>query len=280
MFVLSLIFIMIAVSYSWFLNGNRGTVEGINVEVMNANNLLVKAEDGEWVKQLVLSGNENFEFKAVSGDGKSFYSPKIELVEIAASENYTYWDYRVTDFEQIEDADLSNHIFMYDFSFIIEQTNDLCLHNSTVERGEDPNDPRGYASAALRVAFQIKDGEEYKTVLVWIPDVMSKLEIDENNQVSITSEQESEITFVSELGEEYQVAIEGEQGSSVIDGINYVWGDITDPVSITELGAMQERDIRLIIWVDGLDRDCENPLMSANVLVKLNFTAVEQEKVE
>lgn len=280
MFVFSLIFIMIAVSYSWFFNGNRGRAEGLSVEVMNANNLLVKSEDSEWVKRMTLSAPEGFNFQAVTGNGESFYSPKIELVEVGVSDSYSAWDYRVTGFEPIEESALSGNVFTYDLSFIIEEENELCLQNSKVEHGEDPNDPRGYASAALRVALQLKEGEEYRTVFIWIPDVMTKLDIDENNHVSITREQEREITFVNELGEEYQIAIEGEQGSSVIDGVNYVWGDITDPVYVAELGAMQEREVRLVIWVDGLDRDCENPLMSANVPVSLNFTAIEKQKVE
>ena len=280
MFVFSLIFVMVAVSYSWFYEARKGEIEGVCVEVMNANNLLVKPQGGEWTKQLILSGEQNFEFGAVAGDGKNFYSPKIELVEVSSSDHFTYRDYQVTGMEAIKEADLSKHIFRYDLSFMIEQANNLCLYNSVVERGEDPNDPRGYAAAALRVAFQMRDSSGYRTVFVWIPDVMTKIEVADSGVVNITREQETEITLVDEKGEQFEIAIEGEQGSSIVNGVNYVWGDITDPVAVAELGAMRAADFRLVVWVDGLDRDCVDPIMSSNVLVKLNFTAVAEEKVE
>ena len=274
----SLAVLMIPAAFAWFLNVRKASVEGISAQVMSANNLVMRAGNGEWSKELTVSASKDFQFRAVTGNGVSFYAPVIELVEVGSTAEDIMEDYAVTGLTPMPENEWADSLISYDFSARIEEKHTLCLHHSSVSRGADSKDPRDFASAVIRMALLVKEGDSYRTVLVWIPDVTSKLVSDEKGNGSITAEQERGITLMDQNGNDLEIAVEGESGSRVIDGINYVWGDIDEEIYVTELQPMEEKDLRLVIWVDGRDRDCENPMMSANVLVTLNFTAVEMDE--
>jgi hypothetical protein len=123
----------------------------------------------------------------------------------------------------------------------------------------------------------VKENDVYRTLLIWIPDVITTLDI--NGEV--TTEQETEVTFRDDNGDIYKIAIDGESGTydDTGSGIKYVWGPIIDPLTLTDLPAGDALDFRLVLWIDGEDRDCRDFVPLSDVSVALHLSA-EKKAVE
>ena len=117
----------------------------------------------------------------------------------------------------------------------------------------------------------VKEGDAYRTLVIWIPDVVSKVDI--NGE--ITTEQETEVVFRDDNGDTYQIAIDGENGTYTDSesGIQYVWGSIIEPLALTDLPAGSPLDLRLVLWIDGEDRDCRDFVPLTDVSVALHLSA-------
>ncbi len=283
-FVVSLIVIMVAVSFSWYYVRRAVTVSQFSIEVVEANNLVIRSsEDGEgWSKLLTMQADEGFAFGAVAGNGESFFAPVIELVpQDDGKGEFSSYAYEKTGYTPLSATDQSQYVFTYDFSVSIENAHDLCLVQGTAVKQQASSDPVDHAGAALRVALLVEEGEAYRTVLIWIPDVQTQLLENDDGSWYVDaerSEPESSITLVDATGKDYSVEITGTSGQTTAEnGVTYVWGDIAqqDEVTIAALPSQTEKNFRLVIWVDGNDRDCHNAIMAGSVCVDLKFTAVK-----
>ena len=276
MFIVAMVIIMISVSFSWFNNGKTANVKGLTVEAPEANNLQIRASDGEWKSTLVFPMPEGFVFPAVAGNGTNFHAPVIEQVTTPQEDGSVIFDYEVTGLLPISEAQLSEHVLICDFALRIDNPHTLYLSaDSTVTRGSSAS-PRDYASRVLRVALMVKEESGYRMAVVWIPDV-AVLTLADYHTVDLTSEAtEDGVVFVDAAGKEYTLPIEGASGSTEQDGILYVWGEMTERIRLTNLpGELQEREFRAVVWVDGLDEDCTNSVMGGDVFVDLHL-AVEK----
>lgn len=277
LFVASLVMIMVSVSFSWFYNGKESSISGVSVKTDEANNLVIRGSDGRWVKRLVIPMPEGFAFGAVTGDGTAFYRPVFELREVGNSELYDYSDYVLSGLERIPEDELKNYLLTCDFSARIERDHELYLSELSVSRGESA-DPRDYASTVLRLALMVKEEEAYRPLLIWIPDV-SVLHLSSYDEVDLSvSETETAVIFTDEAENQRKVPVSGASGSFYAEeeGVTYLWGEFTEPFYLRDILAEEEYDYRLVIWVDGMDPDCVNALMSGDVLVDVRLSAVRK----
>ena len=270
LFIASLVFIMISVSFSWFIDNDHATVSNISISVIEAENLVIKEVEGDWVHRIDIStagGENNFTFDQVTGNGGVFYTPIQELLPVESSTgDYIFEDYQVTGIEPIDEAKLRESVYIYDFVLKIEQDNDVYLSDCTAS---------GRGASVLRVALLSKDTDgTYKTIFIWIPDVVTKLEDDG----SISSDNpETSILFHKENSEAYSVNVTGEAGYTTADGVTYLWGDIPAcEYMVTSLYKNEEVDLRIVIWTEGTDRDCRDYVSLGDVNINLNFTAVKK----
>ena len=79
----------------------------------------------------------------------------------------------------------------------------------------------------------------------------------------------------NDSGEAYSIAIEGESGSYVDpeSGVQYVWGPIDDPFALTDLPAGEALELRLVLWIDGEDRDCRDFVLLSDVSLAWHLSA-------
>ena len=76
MLVISLLVIMLYVSYSWFVSSKKATVSGITMNVDKGTELLIQTEDSEG-KSLELNFNDEYPLQSLAGNGQYLYSPEI-----------------------------------------------------------------------------------------------------------------------------------------------------------------------------------------------------------
>ncbi len=296
--LLALVVMVVSFAYSWFFFGTNADVSNMEMSVADAYNLLVKSDgDTEWKKVLRFDFDEDFVLKAVAGDGRSFFTTLRELQKIEDPDvDFGRYGYVTTGYESIASAAWRDSgVFAYDFSFMIEHDCDLQFtgaSSATPAVDEEGNEispesmlapvSTGAVVGAVRVAFLKWDGSEYQLQAIWIPDVTTEF-VNNNGQYSvITDGTPVKSVFVS-AGEggsavEYTVDTDNtDTNTDVQDGITYVWGplaDAEDTVTISTLSANEENKFRMVIWLDGNDRECQNALLEGIVTLKMKF-AVE-----
>ena len=281
MFVISSLLIMMAVSFSWLNNSKHATVSGITITAVPADNLMVKfSSDTEWKKKI----NMNFPdvpMKPVSGDGTSFFSAII-------GRNSDTQRLEVQGFESIEDRD-SYGIFEADFSMIVENQNHLKLTTSSSIQAAEGDIAYPYEGvdageicSAMRVAFMIKDeNDEYQMLCVWIPNSETEASYDDNGYLVINKNGyvEDSYKFLSSAdGDHILIETNGESyGIQEIDGVRYVWGNLEEDLLICEMASNTPVALKVVIWLDGEDRECCNEMIGGQVVARFDFTVDNRE---
>ncbi len=282
-FVMAMIFIMISVSFSWMNNNPRAKVSNIQIEVVEANNLLVKAENGEeWSKTINMDFKEGFKMRSVCGDGKNFYDPILSHTDDSN-------DFVAIGYEAVSGTLEDNGIYEFAFSCIVENSLTVYLDKgSSLTPAENSNlsaygdFSAGHVCAAMRVAFFQRVDGEYVLRCIWIPN--STTELDPSTATSLKAENgavEDRYVFVSGENGSNSIVIEtnGEpNGSQTIDNVTYVWGDLEEDLEIGVTEENTQQDFKLVLWIDGQDRECHNALMDG--LVSVNLKILVDDKIE
>ncbi len=283
MFVISSLLIMIAVSFSWFYNGKTATVSGITVDVTPADNLMVKfSSDTDWKKKIHLNFPDT-PMKPVSGDGSQFFDSVL-------GRNSATEILEVQDFEAIKDIE-SYGIFEAHFSMLVENQNHLKLAKTsslTPAEGDIvyPYEgvDAGQICAAMRVAFMVKEEDAYRLVSVWIPNAQTEITPNGEGGLIINESGAVEETykFRSSTDEEpILIETEGKAfGVKEIEGVRYVWGNLEEDIIICEMQPNTPIDLKLVIWLDGEDRECRNEMIGGQVAAIFDFTVDDEKESE
>ena len=293
MFVAAVIFIMISLTYSWFTSSSRATVDGLKIDVIDPNNLTA---DG-----ITVSGAAN----ALSGNGTSFFKPVFkDAYETVINGSEVIKTYRKAiasytpsgdDVEsKVADAD---NLLTVDFSLSIAGEHELYMTNGTsITAAEGSPD---FLKGAVRVAvlkFVPDEAEtetesateteteaqtesqteneteaeteagvsgKYVTELVWIPDVLTNKDGDdklESDYIIATAEsRDAEESF----------NVSAESGEATVDGVRYVWGAVGDGIKVGTLNG--EGKYRIVIWLDGNDRECDQSISGGELNATFKF---------
>ena len=259
MFVMSIIFIMISVSYTWFISANKGRITGVDIGVVEPKNLTTSG--------IVIMG----QLSPVTGDGKNFFIPEMGEVELETGEgdDYVTSIYGKTGdtYTQLTDdvisetlsSDNIKNIRVIQFSIEVDEAEQLYLADDTVIT--PANGAPDYLVGALRVAILKKNAENtYDPLLIWVPDIESTIDGED--------ELEGEYTFVSSAGTE---TIEVNVNDDKVGDVPCVFGDLDedgvalgDPISGTAT-------YRCVIWLDGNDRECNADLIGQQFEFELNI---------
>lgn len=282
-FVMAMIFIMISVSFSWMNNNRRAKVSNIQIEVVEANNLLVKTENGdEWCKTINMDFKEGFKMRSVCGNGKNFYDPILSHTDDSN-------DFVAVGYEAVSGTLEDNGIYEFAFSCMVENSLTVYLDKeSSLTPAENSNlsaygdFSAGYVCAAMRVAFFQRVDGEYVLRCIWIPNSTTELDLSADTSIKAeTGAVEDRYVFVSGENGSNSIVVEtkGEpNGSQVIDNITYVWGDLEENLEIGSTEGNTQQDFKLVLWIDGQDRECHNALMDG--LVSVNFKILVDDKIE
>lgn len=268
MFVISVIFIMISLTYSWFSASTSARVEGLKIEVTDPNNLTA---DGIEAKGVINS---------VAGDGTSFFYPERAKTLVGPDGNYNlYKNEKTGEYTPLDDKvtlvePVVENVLVKDFSLSINGSFDIYMINGTEITSEENGS--AYLAGAMRVAVLKLNAEtnEYEPLLIWIPDVTTTK--------SGGSELEDDYTIVYPDGEEIKqktLTVTGESGEITLDGVRYVWGEINENRTVCMDRLENSAKYRCVIWLDGNDRECDNELANQSVVATFKFLpkAIDEE---
>ena len=258
LFVMSIIFIMISLTFSWFSLSDTSHVDGTQLGISDANNLEVGG-------QFSLG-----KIDSVAGDGVSFFEPVLENKLIATNGDYNIYQKvnsgkynALTDDVVSENAD-ADRLFVKDVTLTIRGEHKIYMVDGTgiVPEGEGAE----FLEGAMRVSVMKfnEESKKYELCLIWIPDVTS--------QKSGDDLLDSKVTYVysdEEGAKEGSFEITSEYGEKILDnGVRYVWGKIDgkpeNNVLIGELNGTGK--YRFVIWLDGNDRECDYELLDRDIV--------------
>lgn len=323
MFVVSILLIMITISYSWFMEGDNASVSNVHMDVEKPSELYFTIGDGEnkeKVKELQFEFADDFRLDSVAGNGKYFFTANLD-------ENGKVIEYVLLD----EDEYTVNGIFYTDFEMFIEESTPVYLYTESsddtpvasgvVGVDSSPKSPYGnfstkYISGAVRLAIlQADENGVYHPTFIWAPDTESELRkngldfeiIDKDNNEGGDGEtgdggndnkEYENYTYITANAERQPQEIiinagssagtvkgnksEGSEGSSgdseggddadlAEEGVIYAWGALSEKQIVGNLVGGQQNKFRLVIWVDGNDRECHNALLDGLIFVSLHF---------
>ena len=263
MFVISVIFIMISLTYSWFTASRSASVNGLEVDVVDPNNLVAGG--------IFITGK----IDSVAGDGTSFFKPIWEKSVIDSYGDYNlYKSVKSGEYQALTDDVVSlessiEHLCVVDFTLSINGSHDIYLVKGSGVKPKEAGSE--FLEGAIRVAILKlnEESQQYETCLVWIPDVTSSNPADKD-----ASGLDSTLTAVypdAEGGADEEIVTVSERGETTVNGVRYVWGkvDASNNVLVGELNGTAK--YRCVIWLDGNDRECDYDLLNKEVVATFQF---------
>lgn len=261
MFIISIIFIMISLTYSWFTVADQARAK-VKVNVADPNNLVA---GGLTSKGMIDS---------IAGNGTSFFKPLWAEQKVGDSDGFNLYrpvksgEYEPTQDEVIATESVADNVLIMDFNLSINGKHNVYLVNGS---GVKPvGEGAEFLEGAIRVAVLKlnEETQEYELCLVWLPDVISKK--------GSEGELDSEFTVVYPDGDavkEEKIEITSEHGTKTVNNVRYAWGQIDvnnqNKVLVGELEGTEY--FRCVVWLDGNDRECDYELLDKEVVATLMF---------
>ena len=262
MFVVSILSIMVSVTYSWFTSSDTAKVQNMSMHVVDPKNL--EAAD--------ISANGVL--NSVAGDGTNFFLHELEEVLIETDPDgfgiYGYdkkagGSYLKTGDDVTSNTAVLKNVRVVDFSLTMAgDAETICLSNGTILSAATGSPE--YLSGALRVTVLKRNltSGNYEPLLIWIPDISSSKSGTEGDELSYT--------FVTADGSEKQFNVNGATGKQEVDGITYAWGPVDENRQIDIDTISGTSQYRFVIWLDGNDREAGNELIGQKYVANFNIT--------
>lgn len=249
-----------AATFAWFVNNTKVTAESVNVSASSANTLLIShANDDKWGTTAAFKSTDSTTFVPVSTiDATTFYKDNKWETEASGADAGKY---NASEFTAVQDTD--DYYYVDSFKVKASQACGLYLDNETAftaAPGADEN-----VLKAMRLAlvvggetffYQIDDSEitdnSYNTTLYALgADGIKK---------AISGANTADKIGASNMSTEGKV-ISLTEGEVVKPTDNTVLVDKNDAVKLCDLSANVEQEVKVYIWMEGCDYDCNSAVV-------------------
>ncbi len=286
--IVAVIVIIVIATLAWFYTGNDGSADDLDVHVGKATYIQVSGDSGNnWSDDLDMEIGINNQFKEISGDGSSFFTPNYDVV----GDPIEGYSTQLVSFTTLSDNELY-------YEQILDLRGDAIQKVYLAPESCVSAVDNGYIDGAIRVAFFELDADGNETLkLIWAPN--STVQFSSNAftregsvepyyyyQKSVNSVNPSDL-----LATNSDVAVISTQGTDEAGcGYNaqykFMWSSSGNmpanaPV-ITTLDAMGDdelyyKKIKVRVWLEGHDRECVSLLNGQKFTMELQFVAQEEE---
>ncbi len=298
--LLALVMLLITATFSWMVGSESGRMAGFWTQVTRKPNFLIREDASDWEGSVHLTVPPG-ELKPVCGDISAgtpgvgqFYTASLtkRLDEIRSNDDQSEVAeiYRISEvtLTELDDADLGDYVFTYEAKLVTERPCSISLSRDSsfgvapevAETDIDyplfssPEKKKPYGSyGAARIAILTYDETSacYVPRCVWIP-----------NPYYEYSDQRSALTVNGNIEESYYIVTDENYTKTAVDtegrgywtspeGIVYIWDLEQCPVLFSMDGT--ELNIKIVVWIDGTDRECRNFMSGGNATMLLKFTA-------
>ena len=286
MLIVSLLFAVVSLSYSWFLYQQPNRTHLFDVNVESSYNLKISAPT-VWGENVNEDWHRTFTLKPITGDGENFFLPVYEKQEVLEGSGVYDELPSQTQFERVDIDEFPNYMYRLDFTLSVEGFVGLYLdfteNRTYVRPASDNNDGKyGYSPdnvcSAVRLAI-IQDGE---IKCIWIPNATTQLTIENGDRVLKDGVCESQYIFrhdndgtkASSANSDIIVTGNQPQGNYIDSetGIVYIWGDITE-ANCPQIAQLKPRvnNMNILVWLEGTDRECDISMSEGRIDANICF---------
>ncbi len=284
--IVSLLFAVVSLSYSWFLYQRPNRTQLFDVNVESSYNLKISAPT-VWGENVNEDWHLTFTLKPITGDGKNFFLPVYEKQEVLDGSGVYDELPSQSKLDRVDTIEFPNYMYRLDFTLSIEGAVGLYLdfaENKTYVRPASDNNEGKYGyspdnvCSAVRVAI-IQNGE---IKCIWIPNATTELSIENGDRVLKDGICESQYIFRHEndgmeaSATNSDIIFTGNQPQgNYIDPeteIVYIWGDITEEncPQITQLKPGVS-NMNILVWLEGTDRECDISMSEGRIDANICF---------
>lgn len=289
---MSMIFSLTSLAFSWFSEGSRANTSDVAIETGSTGNLLISADtnfDAE-LNDLYLDIPEDFVFDNVCGDGTNFFYPVIDEISVELEDGSSLKMLGLVGYEDIS-SDIDKYALILDFYLKIDIDGIVYFDGDTFidGGGEEPEDK--IIAGAMRIAFFTVDDDTGNQDLdfIWIPNPTYEYKkVNRKITYLIDGSVEESYSFATTTNVDDNIIIETQGENSGIEtknGIKFVWGDMEDIIAksnnelvLVNLTKNTPKHCRIMIWIDGSDRECEKELMGKDINMLFAFHLKETEE--
>jgi len=300
----TVVLLVVARTLAWMDLSKGGKVSTINTKIQEAPALLIAdyPSDGNWKESLSV---HFFPLSPLCGNGDNFFAPLIEKVSSSSNGMEVLYKKVVgtRDFENGET--LSSSALVKEFQLYSTGPVAYPIYldpASSVSLDVEESPGSSYNSSglntsliagAVRVAFYAHNGEDYDLKAIWIPN--PNIELIESDglwvspsssimgdEIEIDGNAENKYYFVSSVGRfddntVTSTAIDySSNGYAIINNVLYFWDTqkiYDDSVYIYDtMSQYSTKRCKIVVWIEGTDRECENALMGGKMGLNLVLT--------
>ncbi len=295
---LALVFIVIGVAFSWFNFNKEASAEDFSVTTVKVNNTLISKDGKEWTDGIVFDQEKNISFKPVAGDGNSFYLQRqygddgARIGEWETLEDGRQFFVPSYDYKVIDDLASSEALVCVDFQIKSDSDSKLYLDPASSVSPKTEAALADNAAAAIRVAmYSVDESNNAKLLFMWVPNTTYevKLPTDSDPQTEVVTGSEAAIetiklttetdgTFTSE---ELNTDKTSSGCTEITESAYLFWGDLKDikelngesnsPTPILETKGGESQSVRIVIWFEATDRECESVFAGGKISTELFF---------
>ncbi len=294
--LVAILLLLSGITYAWFYQGDRGTVESLKTDVINAYNVSISnTGEGLWATELNITNGTPavVRMSEYSGNGRDLYKPIYNLRQLygfyrETDEKYAASAKKYIEFEIDAKSDGNVDLFLSDESYV----RPVCEgEDASVEVREKLANYKDYISGAVRIAIYDKTSN---TTVVWAPN--STYQYTNENVHTTKGQPESEYSFVIDeihnkepfdkadpyaLDSVTTKIYTNGQPSGIYkneqEGFCFLWGDVKGSsegaLPVIKLEADTEKTLTVRVWIEGCDREAVQELIDGRFRVHLDFRA-------
>ena len=294
--ILSVLVVIVIATFAWFNYGPRGTNKDIGVRVGRATYIQISAGgSGLWSDDLNVAISLDKKFEEISGDGATLYAPVYGDVEVSPKSNV--YEKRLTGFEVVN----TDCYFEQTLSFRSDTEQDVFLSTESFVKTWEPREGNRI-DGAVRVAFYEVDKDGNETLrYIWAPNSKVEYSYAADSfagdgmvepyyyyQKSTVFEAPSSLTGSTDNVAVISTEETDEKGCGYSASRKFMWSNGQNlPENAPPTFSFGKNDggddglfyktIRVVVWLEGHDRECVSRLSGEKFIVKLEFITSEGE---
>lgn len=288
--ILSFSLVLARVTLAWFWNGKSTQVEPFDADVLDVYHIMVRTDESDWAYDVELRTEK--ELSPITGDGVSFFTPRFTLERVPESNGVVSYMKKVEAYDPLPEADLPENAYVLDFQIQTQHTTPLYLSKATEVRPENSSAVasdgalKDMGAGALRMALLQKTAEgEYALCYYYVPNPEYELQSVPGGGYAATSSGTPEKTYEIRTAADASFTVvpaDYPQGYVTSAGTVYVFRmpeDGTLPSTVT-VSEGEDNYFRLVVWLEGTDRECKDAVAGGRIYLRLQLTTNESGSAE
>lgn len=275
---------LVSATFAWFITQQYSSADPFEIDTAEARNLQISGDGEDWAYHLS-DPQEGRTLYPACGNGLSFFLPTYDFGEKTAS---GVVQRVVKEYRPMQTELKADFLYEMEFSVKIDVDTPLYVRSFSLSVGESGDTtpfgvPLSGVKGALRVALLSEENAKQSLVLMWVPAPEIELTYTDGSYfLNENSNNLEKVKLVCGSGAEDFVEIEPPEGGVGVTNFSpelpdpeadpeadppaatvpCYFGEFPADTVIAQLSSGEVKQFRLVMWIDGNDRECNDALLA------------------